>query len=271
MTNLSVGKLLIAGALPGVLLALLLSAYIFVVGRIRPFPEEGQASFSLKEIGQSFVSAFPALMTPVILVGGIVFGIFTPTEASAIGCVYSALVGFFLYRELAVGQIWRAIVSSAKLSCQILLIVAAASYFGNALAVAQVPQTVFSLFTDMAANLGPVWGLVALNVILLIVGMFLDSTAILIILVPILAPLAKVLGVDDVHLAVIIVFNVMVGLLTPPVGMILFVMVEVAKIKFGELRRAVIPFIAIMIVGLGIVTFVPTISTFVPNLVFGSR
>lgn len=272
MTNLSVGKLLLAGLLPGLLCAFLLTAYVYILGKakVMDYPEITSKGPGWGALGKATLEALPALLTPAILIGGIAGGLFTPTEAAAVGCVYSIVLGMAVYRELTMDQLWKAVVSSAKLSAQILFIVAAASYFGNALAIAQVPQVVFAIFVDMASTWNPAVVLIVLNIVLLIVGMFLEGTAILIILVPILAPLGGILGVDDIHLAVIIVFNVMIGLITPPVGMLLFVMTEISTAKFDQIAKAVLPFVGILLFGLMIVTFVPWLSTGIPEAVFGS-
>ena len=269
VTEVSIGRLLLAGAVPGIMLGGLYLVYLFVVSRFRDFPRNDAATFSWRAIARDFWDAFPALMTPVILVGGIVGGLFTPTEASAIASFYALVLGMFIYRELSLREAARAFVRAAVISCQIMFIIAAAAFFGLVLAKAQIPQTVFNSFMVLfeATNIYVV--LIVLNLALIAVGCVIDTNPILIIIVPILAPVAVQLGIDPVHFGVIVVFNLMIALLTPPVGMVTFTICRVAQCRIDTYTKALMPFLAVMVGGLLLITFYPPISVWLPNLVLG--
>jgi tripartite ATP-independent transporter DctM subunit len=269
VTGVSIGRLLLAGAVPGVMLGGLFLLLLFGLSRFRAFPHDAEARFRLRAVVRDFWDAFPALMTPVILVGGIVAGLFTPTEASAIASFYALVLGRYIYRELTWKEAARAFVRAAMTSSQIMFIIAAAAFFGLVLAKAQIPQAVFGSFMSLYEQTNIYVVLVVINLALIAAGCVIDTNPILIIIVPILAPIAVQLGIDPVHFGVIVVYNIMIALLTPPVGMVTFTICRVANCRIDTYTVALLPFLGVMIVGLLLITFYPPISVFLPNLVMG--
>ncbi len=269
VTEVSIGRLLLAGAVPGAMLGGLFLLFLFVMSRFREFPRNKEAGFRLRAVVRDFWDAFPALLTPIILVGGIVIGLFTPTEASAIASFYALILGRYIYRELTWTEAAKAFVRAAMISCQIMFIIAAAAFFGLVLAKAQIPQTVFSSFMTLYESTNIYVVLIVINIALIAAGCVIDTNPILIIIVPILAPVAVELGIDPVHFGVIVVYNIMIALLTPPVGMVTFTICRVAGCRIDQYSMALLPFLLVMIAGLVLITFYPPISVFLPNLVMG--
>jgi tripartite ATP-independent transporter DctM subunit len=270
VTAVSIGKLLLGGAIPGLLLGGLFILYIFILARFREFPKPHSRT-RLKIIIIDFIKTFPALLTPGILVGGIIFGFFTPTEASAVACAYSIILGVFIYKELKWREVVRIFIRAALISAQILFIISAASYLGVVLARAQVPQFIFNSFFSLfsASNIYVV--ILVLNAMLIMIGCVMDTNPILIIICPILAPIAAQLGIDPIHFGVIIVFNLMIALLTPPVGMVTYTICRVAKCPMDTYTRELLPFLVVLIIALIIISFFPIFSTFLPGLFFGTN
>lgn len=271
VTETSIGRLLLAGALPGLVLAALFMLLLVLMSRFRTFPTRERASDYWPRIRSTAVSAGPALLTPIILVGGIVFGIFTPTEASAVASLYAFVLGKYIYRELTWRETLDAFVSSAMISCQIMFIIAAAAFFGLVLAKAQIPQSVFGSLVGLSEATSPIVVLLVLNVALLVAGSVIDINPLLIIVVPILAPVGIALGIDPIHFGVIIVFNLMIGLLTPPVGMVTFTICRIADIRITDYSVALVPFFLVMVLALVVITLVPEVSLYIPNLIMGER
>ena len=270
VTAVSIGRLLLGGAIPGVMLGGLFMLYIFIIARFREFPKPHSRT-RLKIIIIDFIKTFPALLTPGILVGGIIFGFFTPTEASAVACMYSIILGVIIYKELKWREVVRAFIRAALISAQILFIVSAASYLGVVLARAQVPQFIFRSFISLYEAYNIYVVILILNAMLLVIGCFMDTNPILIIICPILAPIAEQLGIDPIHFGVIIVFNLMIALLTPPVGMVTFTICRVANCPMDTYTRELLPFLVVLIIGLIIVSLFPFFSTFLPGLFFGTN
>jgi tripartite ATP-independent transporter DctM subunit len=261
MFNTSIGALFLAGIVPGLLVAFVLMAYVYAVAKRRGYKPQPRAT--LCEIVDATRRAFWALLTPVIILGGIFGGIFTPTEAAAVAAVYSLVLGF-LYRTLSWRRLGRVLVESANTTAVVGLIIAGASLFNWVLARDQIPQRVAEAFlgaTDSAALM-----LFLVNVLLLILGAMIESIAVLILLVPFLQPLAGSYGIDPVHFGIIIIFNLMIGLMTPPFGMALFVVAKVGNIPYGVLARGILPFLIPLILVLFLVTYVPAASLFIPHL-----
>jgi tripartite ATP-independent transporter DctM subunit len=216
-----------------------------------------------KELWLSFYPALPSMLTPAILIAGMLSGIFTPTEAAAITVAYLLLISLF-YRELTLRGVGEALLETIKSSCSVLIIVGAASLFGWILAVEQVPQ-VFSAFLLSISN-NPMVLLAILNLILLIIGLVLDSTTATLLLVPIVIPPLVAMGVDPIHVGMVFVFNIMIGVITPPMGLALFMISKVGDVKIKDVIKELVPYYFILIVVLLICTYVPAIVLWIPNM-----
>ena len=258
----SIGALFLAGAIPGILVGLFQMCLVaFIAGR-RGYPC-GQR-FSLRRLLRSLVDNVVALMMPVIILGGIVGGIVTPTEAAATAVLYALVVGFFVYRELNVRDLPRILLETGLHTGVVLMIVAAASSFSWVLSVEQVPQTAATFLASLGVSKMVL--LLLINILLLVVGCFLDVTPAIIVLAPILYPVALRLGVDPVQFGAIMVVNLGIGPCTPPVGNCLYVTSLVSGVPIMRLSRAALPFLAANVVTLLLVTYVPWISTALPRL-----
>lgn len=265
--NVSVLGLFWAGVVPGLLISGSLLVYNFWASRRRNFRSEG-ARPGGREMLVTSLKAIPALVLPVIIVGGIHSGAFTPTEASVIAVFYALVVGKFVYGTLTFRMLPAILARSAFLTAAILLIVTLSSAFAWVLTVVQVPQTL-SLWIG-SLGLDPLTFLLAVNVLLLLFGIFIEPLPGVVVLVPILAPMAATLGIDPLHFAVVVIVNLTLGMITPPVGSLLFVTALVAKIRMSELNRELYPMLALQILVLALITLIPQISTALPALL-GSR
>lgn len=255
--QVSVGKLFLAGIIPGILTGLALMAVAYVIARKRGWrgePRERSAKTLLKAIW----TAKGALLVPVIVLGGIYGGIMTPTEAAAVAALYGLLMGIFVYRELNARAVWNCCVESARTSAVIIMLMAMATIFGNIMTLEQIPERIASAILQFTTN--KILILLLINVLLLWVGTFMEALAAIVILTPILLPLAIKVGVDPIHFGVIIVVNLAIGFVTPPVGVNLFVASGITKEKIEDVSRATLPFLAAMLVVLLLVTYIPEIS-----------
>ena len=261
VATVSTGALFAASVLPALLLAaaLLITVYIYV----RKNSQLQKTPRSREEIKKASIRVIGPILTPVIILGGILGGIFTPTEAAAIGAVYILILGF-IYGTLTVKGVLHALRETAVTTASIMLIIAAAALLGWVLSREQVPQTLADLMTSNISS--PIVFLLVVNVLLVILGAFIDATAVILITVPVLLPIATEFGVDPVHFGVIMILNLMIGLLTPPVGSVLFVMSSVLKTPVEQVFKGVAPFLIPMVAVLLLLTFVPGIVTIVPNL-----
>ncbi|GAA5179873.1 TRAP transporter large permease [Modicisalibacter zincidurans] len=264
MASVSVGQLFVAGLIPGLLMGLALMLMIFFLARRRGYQRD--AAFSWSVLWQTFKRAIPSLFTPIIIVGGIMTGVFTPTEAAIAAVVYALFLGGVVYRILTWRRLFQVSMETIETTAVILLIVAGASIFAWILTSNQVAQQVVGLLGPLADN--PVATLIIINVVLLIVGCFMETIAAITILVPVLLPLAVASGVDPVHFGVIMILNLMIGLLTPPVGMVLYVLSRVSNIPFERCMRGTLPFLVPLIVALLMVTFIPALSMWLPELIY---
>jgi len=264
MASVSVGQLFVAGLIPGLLMGLALMLMIFFLARRRGYQRD--AAFSWSVLWQTFKRAIPSLFTPIIIVGGIMTGVFTPTEAAIAAVVYALFLGGVVYRILTWRRLFQVSMETIETTAVILLIVAGASIFAWILTSNQVAQQVVGLLGPLADN--PVATLIIINVVLIIVGCFMETIAAITILVPVLLPLAVASGVDPVHFGVIMILNLMIGLLTPPVGMVLYVLSRVSNIPFERCMRGTLPFLVPLIVALLMVTFIPALSMWLPELIY---
>lgn len=256
--GVSIGDLFIAGIIPGVIVTLSLIILVYIISLKQGYG--GGESFTFKEFLKAFGDAVLALLMPVIILGGIYGGIFTPTEAAVVAVVYGLIVGVFIYREIKFKELMEAFSSSVLTSAVILFIIAGASAFGYYLTRERVPREMADFMLGLTDN----WIIVLLiiNLLLLIIGTFLETSAAIIILTPILAPIATALEIDLVHFGIIMIVNLAIGFITPPVGVNLFVASNIANTKIEKLMRAIIPFIIIMIVDVLIISFIPGLSLF---------
>jgi C4-dicarboxylate transporter, DctM subunit len=261
IANVSTAKLFVGGVIPGVLMGLYLMAVAYVVARRRGYGREPRRT--LHQVGVAFVQAIPPLLAPVIIMGGILGGVFTPTEAAVVTTIYAFCLGLW-YRELKLRDLPRILTDVLVTTAVVLFIVAASSLMGWLLAIEKVPQALMSGFLSISTN--PWVILLIINIFLLILGCLLDSIPILIILVPVLSPLIMRLGIDPIHFGVVMVLNLMIGLLTPPVGMVMYVVCSLAGVTIKDFTRECWPMMLALIVVLAMITFYPPLVVWLPNL-----
>ena len=252
----SVPRLYAAGVLPGLLIAGLLAGYVFWYARRTRMPAAG--SFDGRVFGRALVRGVWALGAPVIILGGIYGGVFSPVEAAGVACVYAALVTRLVYRELSWREVIDAAATTALLTAQVLVIVACASVFSWVLTVNQVPVKLVQWI--QAAALEPWSVLAAINVLLLVVGCFVDPLSAILVLTPLLVPVVKALGIDTVHFGLIVTVNLAIGLFTPPFGINIFVAQSALGLPLGTIYRGIGPFLVLYLVALVLITYVPQIS-----------
>ncbi len=254
--NTSVSKLLISGIGPGVLAGVMLCVYAYLYAKVKNFPRSN--SFSVQALGKAFRASFWALMMPVIILGGIYTGIFTPTESAAVAVVYGLIVSSFIYRELNYKTLLRITIECVKGTANIMLLIMVATVFGWILTRNNVP----ALFTNFIASFidSKIMFILFMNIILLILGMIMDSGAIILIVAPLLYPIAMSYGIDPVHLGCIIVFNLAVGQATPPFGNCLFAATTVTEQSIIKLSKASLPGVLILFATVLLTSFIPAIS-----------
>lgn len=259
--NVSVGALFIAGILPGLLIALSLILTVCAIASIKGCDEVRAVSLKdwTKGVLVALRDATLALMMPVIILGGIYGGLFTPTEASCVAVLYGLALGMFVYKEITLGNLLGIFGRAAVMSAIILLIVAFAAVFAYLLTINQVPQRVAAMLGSITTS--PIVFLLLVNGMLFIVGMFIEALAAILIIVPILAPISVSFGIDPVHFGMIVITNLAVGMVTPPVGVNLFVVCEVAQLKMHQLARYLVVFLAVLIIDILIISYVPALST----------
>lgn len=266
MASVSIGDLFVAGIVPGLLMAVALMVMVWWMSRRRNYPRD--AAFSLKNVWTSFWGAFLPLMTPAIIVGGIVSGAFTPTEAAVCAAAYAIFLGLVVYRSLNAKKLIGVSMSTIETTASILLIVGAATVFAWILTANQAPQLFASTLLGITDN--PYLILLMIMLVVLIVGLFMETIAAISILVPVLLPVATQIGVDPVHLGIIVILNLMIGLLTPPVGMVLFVLSKVSNVPFEQCVRATLPFLVPLVGVLLLLTFVPQLTLWLPGMLNGN-
>ncbi|WP_099354332.1 TRAP transporter large permease [Fredinandcohnia onubensis] len=254
----SISDLFIAGILPGIFVGISLILVAYFISRKRGYGKEEKSS--AKEIFTSFNRAILAILMPVIILGGIYGGVFTPTEASVVAVVYGLIVGLFIYKEIKWKDLPEVFIQSAVTSAVIMFIISCASIFGFILTREQIPLSITNALLAISDN--PIIVLIIINVILLIVGTFLETSAAIIIMAPILLPVTTAVGIDPVHFGIIMVVNLAIGFITPPVGINLFVASNIANLRLEKIVRAIIPFLIILIIDIIIISFVPELSLF---------
>ncbi len=262
IANTSIADLFMAGFVPGILMGVTMCVVSWVISKKNGYKGEGQ--FSLRRMARSFRECFWALMMPVIILGGIYSGMFTPTEAAAVAAVYGAFVGFFIYRELTLKDLPRTLLSAAYNTTMIMFVVGAANLFGWILTNAQVPHMLAASFATLTDS--PLVFLMLVNVLLLFIGTLINASAAVVILTPILLPVALGLGIDPMFFGVLMVVNLAIGCITPPVGLDLFVVASITGISIDKVTAKVMPYLLMLLVDLVILTYFPSISTFLPEL-----
>ena len=265
IANVSVGRLFLGGAVPGLLMGLSMIILIYVIALRRNFPVH--ARFDIKEAAVSFADGFLPLLTPAIILVGIVAGVFSPTESAIVASAYALFLGMFVYRELTIRDLMQVIYDTVKTTSMVVFIIAAASIYGWLLGREQVPQSVARLLFAISEN--PHIVLLIVIGFLMIIGCFLETTAALILLTPILVPPVMMVGIDPVHFGLVMVLTLMIGLITPPVGVVLYIISSIAGARFEEVTRAVLPFLVPLIVVLFLIAFVPELVLFLPRLLMG--
>ena len=266
ISDTSIAYLFLGGVIPGLLLGGVQMALIAAAAKKRNFPVE--AAVPLRELPRVTWEAFPALMMPVILFGLLYSGVTTPTEAAAAAAAYSLLASAILYRSVRLVDIYKSLLGSARITISIGMLIAGALVFNYVVTVENIPKTVAAVLK--AYELSPFTFLLLANIILLILGCFLEGTTILLVIVPVMLPTAAALGIDLVHFGVVAVVNIMIGLVTPPYGLLLFMMVKIGEVSLTELVKEVLPFLWVMIGALALMTFIPEIVLFLPRL-FGYK
>jgi tripartite ATP-independent transporter DctM subunit len=262
VADTSVGYLFLGGVIPGLLIGAAQMALIAAVAKRRNFPVEPPTP--LRDLPGITWRALPALLMPVVLLGGIYSGVTTPTEAAAIAAAYALIVSAALYHSVSWRDLHHALLNSARTTASIGILIAAAIVFNYVVTVENVPRTLSRMLQDL--DFSPLAFLVVVNLLLLILGCFLEGTTILLIIVPVLLPTARALGIDPVHFGVVAVVNIMLGLISPPYGLLLFLMVKIAEVPLRDLVREVMPFLAVMIGALALITFVPGLVLYLPRL-----
>ncbi len=262
VTETSVGDLFMAGVLPGTLLGLCLMVAIYVRARITGLPSQPRAS--MREVLVAGRDSLWGLLLIIIILGGIYGGIFTPTEAAAVAAVYAFVIAVFVYRDMGMRDVPEVLIEASKVTVMLMFIIANALLFAHVLTTERIPQ----LIAEQILAWGmPAWAfLIVVNILLLLAGMFMEPTGTILILAPILFPIAMQLGIDPVHLGIIMVVNLEIGLVTPPVGLNLFVTAGITKMPVGEVIRAAMPWLFVLLGFLVVVTYVPWLSLALPNL-----
>lgn len=262
--EVSIGKLFLAGVVPGILFALTFMLVARILLRNDKTVQESTTTFSGAGVWESFRTSIWALLVPGIILGGIYSGIFTPTEAGAVAVVYAVIIGIFVYRDITFNDLPSILAGSAKTSGTILVLVIMAAAFGRLITLARIPTELAASITSLSDN--PIIILLLINLLLLVIGMFMETISSIIIMTPILLPVATALGVDPIVFGVILTVNLAIGFCTPPLGVNLFVASGISKVSIEQLSKAILPFFVGMLVLLMLITYVPAISLALPSL-----
>lgn len=258
----SIGYLFLAGVLPGLLLGAVQMVLIYLLARRRRFPVE--PAVPLRALPAITRDAFPALMLPVILLGCLYGGVTTPTEAAGLAAAYALLISVGLYRSLGWREAYRCVLASARVSVSIGMLIAGAMVFNYVITLENIPASLGAAMRGL--ELSPLAFLLLVNVVLLVLGAFLEGSTIILVVLPVLLPTATALGVDPVHFGVVATLNIMIGLVTPPYGLLLFLMTKVAGVSLEALLREVLPFLGVMVAALALVTALPDFVLLLPRL-----
>ncbi|MGE5169161.1 MAG: TRAP transporter large permease [Rudaea sp.] len=263
-TSTSVGQLFIAGIVPGIVLGLMLMGAIYLRARMIDLPREPRAT--LREVLVAGRESIWGLLLLVIILGGIYGGIFTPTEAAAVAAVYAFAIAVFVYRDIGLRHVPRVLVDAGRVTVMLMFIIANALLFAHVLTTERIPQVITEQIVAMGMK--PWQFLLVVNVLLLIAGNFMEPTGVILILAPILFPIARELGIDAVHLGIIMTVNMEIGMVTPPVGLNLFVTSGITGMSVVQVVRAALPWLSVLLVFLALVTYVPQLTMWLPNLLY---
>ncbi|APW40024.1 ABC transporter permease [Rhodoferax koreense] len=263
--DVSIGKLFMAGVVPGILMGLSLMVMVGFVARREGMAKKPFAGF--RAIGRAFLNGFFALMTPVVILGGMFSGLVTPTEAAAVACLYALFLGFVVYRTLEVKQLGPILIDTAETTGLVLVLVMAASALGWCVSISRLPQTLTPLIVGTIQS--PVAFLLMANVLMLVVGCFMEALAAMLILIPILVPAAIQYGIDPVQFGVIMVLNLILGTIHPPIGVVLFVVTRIANISFETMSRAILPWLIPLLVVLIAISLWSPLTMWLPHLMHG--
>ena len=262
MANVSIGALFLGGVIPGAVMTLLMMAYVYYCARKYNMGRDQVFRWSV--LGLTFISALPALLTPAIIIGGMTFGWFTPTEAAIAACAWAMILGIFLYRSMSLKQFYKVTMDTIETTAGVLLIVGAASLFGWVLTTTRVTEYTTEALLSITDNRYVI--LLLANVVLLVVGCFLEPIASISILVPVLMPVIAKVGIDPVHFGVVMTLNLMIGLLHPPPGMVLFVLARIAKLSLERTTMAILPWLIPLLFSLLAITLIPELTLWLPRL-----
>ena len=262
VADTSIGYLFLGGVVPGLLMAGVMMVQVAVTARIKNFPVE--EAVPLRKLPRMTWDALPVLLMPAVLMFGIYGGVTTPTEAAAVAAFYALIVSVFIYRAVSAPALYQSVLMSAKTTASIGMLIAGALVFNYVVTIENIPRTISA--TLLAWDLDPVMFLIAVNILLLLLGCILEGTTILLVIVPVLIPTAQALGIDMVHFGVVVVVNIMLGLITPPYGLLLFIMTRIANTPMKALVADVAPFLVGLIVALLVFTFVPDTVLWLPKM-----
>ena len=265
LAEVSVGKLFLGGVIPGVLMGVGIMVVIYILSVKRGYRAEQRAS--LAQVTRSAIDGFLGLLAPGIIMGGILGGVFTPTEAAVAAVIYALVIGAIVYRELDLRRLGTILWDTVDQTVRVMFIIAAAGMFGWLLIYIRAPQQIVEGLTALTSS--PAVILLIFNVILLVLGCFMEGIAIMLLTVPIFVPVLAKFGIDPVHFGVVMTLNLMIGLLTPPVGMVLYAVSTIAQVTVVRLARELVPFMIVLGVVLILITYIPGLVTWLPNLVFG--
>jgi len=262
VSGASIGYLFIAGVLPGLLLGAVQMVLIYFLSKRRHYPVE--AKVPLREMPRITREAFPALMLPVILLGCLYTGVTTPTEAAGLAAAYALLISVVLYRSIGWKDMYNSLITSARTSISIGMLIAGALVFNYVITAENIPASLSVMLKTF--DLSPLGFMLLVNLILLVLGAFLEGSTIILVILPVLLPTATALGIDPVHFGVVAILNIMIGLVTPPYGLLLFMMTKIAEVSLMELVRETLPFLGVMLGALAVVTLMPDLVLFLPRL-----
>jgi len=265
ITGTSVGRLFLGGFIPGFIMGIGMMITVYIISGRRGYPREKRATF--REFIVSGLNAWSALLCPLIIIGGIMLGIFTPTEASVAAVIYALIVTLLIYKEITIRDLPRILWESLEHTIRVMFIISAAGIFGWLLIHQRVPEAVVKSLMTLSKN--PWVILLIINIILLVLGCFMEGISIMLLTIPVFMPLITKIGIDPVHFGVVMTLNLMVGLLTPPVGMVLYAVSSVGRVPLWELASELKWYIVAIMVALGLITYIPALVTWLPNLLMG--
>lgn len=262
VAGVSVGSMFLAGIIPGIILGIGMMIVSYMVSKKKNYKSEDTIKYSFKEGLRAFYDAKWALLIPVIILGGIYGGVFSPTEAAVVAVVYAIIIGAFVHKELSMKDIYDCLREAIVINATTMIIIGLSISFAYIMTLEQIPNSIAIFITELSSN--PLVILLIINILLLIVGMFIDTISALIVLSPILLPIVTAVGVDPVHFGVILVSNLAIGFITPPLGVNLFVASSISGIKIEKIIIGILPFLLSMIICLLVITYVPALSTWLP-------